>query len=48
MGVDFGILILILNTKREIAVEGEIGLFNSIITDEPLYLTDTKIDEKRD
>ncbi len=48
MGVNFGILILILDTKREIVVEEEIGFLNSIIIDEPLYLTDTKIDEKRD
>ncbi len=48
MGVDFGILILMLDVKREIAVEGEIGLFNSIMAGEPLYLTDIKIDEGRD
>ena len=47
MGVDFDILILILDTKRKITVEGEIGLFNSI-TGELLYLTDIKIDEGRD
>ncbi len=47
IGVDFGILMLVLNTEREIVVEGEIGLFNSII-DEPLYLTGTGINEKRD
>ena len=46
MGVDFGILILILNIKREITIKGEIELFNSIITSEPLYLTGTKINEK--
>ncbi len=45
--MDFDILILILNTEREIAVEEEIGLFNSI-TNEPLYLTGTKINEERD
>jgi len=48
VGVDFGILILILNTEREIAVKGEIELFNLIITSEPLYLMDTKINERRD
>ncbi len=48
VGVDFGILMLVLNTKREITIEGEIGLFNSIMTSEPLYLTDIKIDEGRD
>ncbi len=48
MGVDFGILILILNTKREIAIKREIGLLNSIITNEPLYLTGTRINEERD
>ena len=47
MGVDFGILMLVLDTEREIAVKGEIGLFNSM-TGEPLYLTGTKIDEERD
>ncbi len=47
MGVDFGILILVLDTEREIAVKGKIGLLNSI-TGEPLYLTGTKIDEGRD
>ena len=45
--MDFNILILILNIKREIAVKGEIKLLNSI-TSEPLYLTGTKINEKRD
>ena len=48
MGVNFDILILILDTKREIAVKEEIRLFNSIITGEPLYLTGIKIDEGRD
>ncbi len=48
MGVDLGILILILNAEREIVVERKIGLFNLIITGEPLYLTGTKINEKRD
>jgi len=48
VGVDFGILILILNTKREIAIEGEIGLFNLMMTGEPLCLTGTEIDEGRD
>ena len=45
--MNFNILILILNTEREIAIEEEIGLLNSI-TGEPLYLTSTKIDEERD
>jgi len=45
--MDFGILILMFDIKREIAVEEEIGLFNLMIG-EPLYLTDTKIDEGRD
>ncbi len=35
------------DAEREIDVEGEIGLFNSM-AGEPLYLTDTKIDEGRD
>ncbi len=35
-------------TKREITTEKEIGLFNSIMTGEPLYLTGTGIDEGRD
>ena len=48
MRVDFGILILVLDAEREIAMKKEIGLFNSIITNEPLYLTGTKIDEGRD
>ncbi len=47
VGVDFGILILVLDTEREIAVEGEIGLFNSMVG-EPLYLTGIGIDEGRD
>ena len=47
MRVDFNILILILNTEREIAVEEEIELLNSMIS-EPLYLTSTEIDEERD
>ncbi len=46
--MDFGILILVLNTEREIAVEREIGLFNSMMAGEPLYLTSTKINEERD
>jgi len=46
VGVDFGILILILNTEREITIEGEIKLFNSIIAGEPFCLTGTKIDEE--
>ncbi len=45
--VDFGILMLVFNAEREIAVEGEIGLFNSMIG-EPLGLTGTEIDEERD
>ncbi len=48
MGVDFGILMLVLDAEREIAVEGEIGLFNSIMVGEPLCLTGTGIDEGRD
>ena len=48
VGVDFGILILMLDVKREIAVEGEIGLFNLMMADEPLCLTGTGIDEGRD
>ena len=47
VGVDFGILILILDVEREIAVKEEIGLFN-LMTDEPLYLTGIGIDEGRD
>ncbi len=47
VGVDFDILMLMLDIKREIAVKGEIGLLNSI-TGEPLYLTGTGIDEGRD
>ncbi len=46
--VDVGILILVFNIKREIAVEGEIKLLNLIMTGEPLYLTGTRIDEGRD
>jgi len=38
---------LVFDTEREIAVEGEIGLFNSI-AGEPLYLTGIKIDDGRD
>ena len=37
MGVDFGILILVLNTEREITVKEEIELLNSI-AGEPFYL----------
>jgi len=48
VGVDFGILMLVLDVEREIIIEGEIGLLNSIIVGEPLCLTGTKIDEKRD
>ena len=36
VGVDFGILILVLDAEREIAVKEEIGLFNSIMAGEPL------------
>jgi len=39
---------LVLNAEREIAVEGEIGLFDSIMTGESLYLTGIRIDEGRD
>ena len=46
--MDFGILILVLDTEREITIEEEIGLLNSIIADEPLYLTGTRINEERD
>ncbi len=45
--MNFGILILVFNTEREIAVEEEIELLNSMIS-EPLYLTGTRIDEGRD
>jgi len=45
--VDFDILILILNTEREIIIKEEIRLFNSIMTNEPLYLTGTEIDEEQ-
>ena len=48
MGVDFGILMLVFDAEREIAVEGEIGLFNSMMVGESLYLTGTEIDEGRD
>ena len=47
VGVDFGILILMFDIEREIAVEGEIGLFNSI-AGEPFCLTGIRIDEGRD
>ncbi len=46
MRVDFGILMLVLNTQREIVIKEEIELFNSIITGESLYLTGIKIDEE--
>ncbi len=46
--VDFGILMLVLDVKREIAMEEEIGLFNSMMAGEPLCLTGTKINEGRD
>ena len=48
VGVDFGILMLVFDTEREIAVEKEIGLFNSIMTGEPLCLTGIRINEERD
>jgi len=48
MRVGLGILMLVLNTKREITAEGEIGLFDSMIAGGSLYLTDTKINEERD
>ncbi len=48
MGVDFDILILMLDAEREITIEKKIKLLNSIITSEPLYLTGTGIDKKRD
>ncbi len=48
VGVDFGILILVLDAEREIVMEGEIELLNSIMADKPLCLTDTRIDEGRD
>ena len=44
VGVDLGILMRVLDTKREIAVEGEIRLLNSMVS-EPLCLTSTRIDE---
>ncbi len=47
MGIDFGILMLVLDAEREIAVNRKIGLFNSM-AGEPLYLTGIKIDERRD
>ena len=47
VGVDFNILMLVLNTEREIAIEGKIELLNSIAS-EPLYLTGIKIDDERD
>jgi len=46
--VGLDILILILDTEREIVAEGEIGLFNSMMTGESLYLTGIKINEGRD
>ena len=48
MGVGLDILMLELNAEREITAKEKIKLFNSIITNEPLYLTDIKIDEGRD
>ena len=48
VGVDLGILMLVLDVEREIAVEGEIGLLDSMMAGEPLCLTGTKIDEGRD
>ena len=47
MRIDFGILMLVLDVKREIAVEEKIGLLNSM-AGEPLCLTGTGIDEERD
>ena len=46
--VDFGILILVLDAEREIAIKEKIKLFNSIMIGEPLYLTSIRIDEGRD
>ena len=46
--VNFNILILVLDIEREIAMKGEIELFNLIMAGEPLYLTGTGIDEERD
>ncbi len=48
MRVDFGILILVLDAEREIAIKEKIKLFNSIMIGEPLYLTSIRIDEGRD
>ena len=48
MGVDFGILMLVFDAEREIAVKGKIELLNSMMTGEPLCLTGIKIDEGRD
>ena len=48
VGVDLGILMLVLDVEREIAVEGEIGLLDSMMAGEPLCLTGTGIDEERD
>ena len=48
VGVDFGILILVLDAEREIAVEEKIRLFNSMMAGESLCLTGTEIDEERD
>ncbi len=48
MGVDFGILMWVLDTEREIAVKEKKGLFNSIMAGEPLYLTGIGINEERD
>ena len=46
--IDFDILMLVLNAEREITAEEKIELLNSIIAGEPLYLTGTRIDERRD
>ncbi len=47
MGVNFNILILIFDIKRKIIIKEEIGLFNSIMTNESLCLTGTRINEER-
>ncbi len=48
VGVDFGILMLVLDVEREIVIEGEIGLFNLMIVGESFCLTGIEIDEGRD
>ncbi len=47
MRVDFNILMLVLDTEREIAMKKEIKLFN-LMAGEPLCLTGTEINEGRD